>query len=64
MPADTQMAGIMLKGLGLVPSHPVCKSTEFCCPDAKHCLTPTKTSCAADGDAVRILLLPPQGSAL
>ena len=25
-----------------------CKSTEYCCPDAKHCLTPTKTSCAKD----------------
>jgi tripeptidyl-peptidase-1 len=23
-----------------------CKATEFCCPDAKHCLTPTATSCA------------------
>ena len=26
----------------------VCKATEYCCPDAKHCLTPTKTSCASD----------------
>merc|ERR1719498_1166336 len=22
-----------------------CADTEYCCPDAKHCLTPTKTSC-------------------
>eukprot|EP00939_MAST-03C_sp_MAST-3C-sp1_P001293 g1293.t1 len=22
-----------------------CESTEYCCPDALHCLTPTKTSC-------------------
>ena len=29
----------------------VCKYTEYCCPDAKHCLTPTKTSCASDVDA-------------
>jgi len=33
------------------PSPAVCKATEFCCPDAKKCLTPTHTSCAADGDA-------------
>merc|ERR1719203_1173308 len=26
------------------PAH-VCKSTEYCCPDAKRCLTPTKTAC-------------------
>lgn len=26
-----------------------CTDTEYCCPDAKKCLTPTKTSCAADG---------------
>ena len=25
-----------------------CADTEYCCPDAKHCLTPTKTSCAKD----------------
>ena len=25
-----------------------CASTEYCCPDAKHCLTPTKVSCAKD----------------
>ena len=28
-----------------------CADTEFCCPDAKACLTPTKTSCAADAKA-------------
>merc|ERR1712032_1131658 len=22
-----------------------CSKSEYCCPDAKHCLTPTKTSC-------------------
>lgn len=25
-----------------------CADTEYCCPDAKHCLTPTQTSCKAD----------------
>ena len=25
-----------------------CKKTEYCCPDAKHCLTPTSVSCAKD----------------
>lgn len=25
-----------------------CPDTTYCCPDAKHCLTPTKVSCAAD----------------
>ena len=31
----------------------VCNATEYCCPDAKHCLTPTATSCAAgpEGEA-------------
>jgi diketogulonate reductase-like aldo/keto reductase len=29
----------------------VCKSTEYCCPDAKKCLTPTSTSCAMDATA-------------
>ena len=28
-----------------------CKDSEYCCPDAKRCLTPTKTSCAAAADA-------------
>merc|ERR1711907_669911 len=28
------------------PAAPVCKSSEYCCPDAKACLTPTK----AEGD--------------
>ena len=27
---------------------PVCQGTEYCCPDAKRCVTPTKTSCAGD----------------
>lgn len=31
----------------------VCKSTEYCCPDAKHCLTPTLTSCAADASVCK-----------
>merc|ERR1711937_787559 len=26
----------------------VCKVTEYCCPDAKKCLTPTSTSCLTD----------------
>jgi len=26
----------------------VCKKTEYCCPDAKHCLAPTDVSCAKD----------------
>jgi len=25
----------------------VCKATEYCCPDAKHCLTPTAKVCGA-----------------
>jgi hypothetical protein len=29
----------------------VCKTSEYCCPDAKACLTPTTTSCAADASA-------------
>jgi LysM repeat protein len=29
----------------------VCKTSEYCCPDAKACLTPTKTSCAANATA-------------
>ena len=33
------------------PAAPVCETTEYCCPDAKACLTPTKTSCAADASA-------------
>merc|ERR1712224_1171414 len=27
------------------PEASVCHSTQYCCPDAKHCLTPTNTSC-------------------
>jgi hypothetical protein len=30
---------------------PVCKSSEYCCPDAKHCLEASTTSCAADAKA-------------
>ena len=26
----------------------VCNNTEYCCPDAKHCLLPTNTSCLDD----------------
>merc|ERR1711998_38608 len=33
------------------PTTTVCKSSEYCCPDAKACLTPTKTSCAKDATA-------------
>jgi len=36
------------------PSKPTgdqCSSTEYCCPDAKHCLTPTNISCAKDANA-------------
>merc|ERR1719424_1491813 len=29
----------------------VCKATEYCCPDAKKCLTPTSTSCRFDPNA-------------
>merc|ERR1711871_799772 len=29
----------------------VCKTTEYCCPDAKKCLTPTSTSCKHDATA-------------
>ena len=39
------------KGGGGGGGDKVCKSTEYCCPDAKHCLTPTKTSCLHDEDA-------------
>ena len=44
------MAQTMATGLGL-GSLSTCKTTEYCCPDAKHCLTPTKTSCLHDEDA-------------
>jgi hypothetical protein len=27
-----------------------CNSTEYCCPDAKHCLTPTNVSCVDGGN--------------
>lgn len=27
-----------------------CAKTEYCCPDAKHCLTPTETSCKDDAN--------------
>ena len=35
---------------GPAPAAP-CADTEFCCPDAKACLTPTGVSCAADETA-------------
>merc|ERR1711998_559630 len=31
------------------PSPTVCHVTEYCCPDAKHCLTPTNVSCSSGG---------------
>merc|ERR1711939_929747 len=45
--------------LSVVEEHPIvpevtvsdgdhCSKTEYCCPDAKHCLTPTNVSCAKD----------------
>jgi|EP00937_MAST-01D_sp_MAST-1D-sp2_P006038 hypothetical protein len=33
------------------PAAPQCAATEYCCPDAKKCLTPTGTSCQADASA-------------
>ena len=33
------------------PAGPVCKDTEFCCPDAKHCLTPKHVSCLNNSTA-------------
>mmetsp|Transcript_24202 Transcript_24202/g.63195 ORF Transcript_24202/g.63195 Transcript_24202/m.63195 type:complete len:415 (-) Transcript_24202:150-1394(-) len=41
----TRLASAMFGGLGVGDG---CKSTEYCCPDAQHCLTPTKTSCKDD----------------
>jgi len=38
----THMAKAMFGGLALGDG---CKSTEYCCPDAGACLTPTSTSC-------------------
>merc|ERR1719487_999761 len=35
---------------GAVPST-TCAATEYCCPDAKKCLTPTSTSCKDDATA-------------
>ena len=33
-------------------SNRTCSATSYCCPDAKHCLTPTKVSCKGnDGSA-------------
>lgn len=32
-------------------SGPVCAMTEYCCPDAKHCLLPTNVSCVSGGVA-------------
>jgi len=31
----------------------VCKKSEYCCPDAKHCLTPTAVSCASDASVCK-----------
>ena len=31
-----------------VTAAPVCSDSQYCCPDAKHCLTATKTSCLKD----------------
>ena len=37
-----------------------CAATEYCCPDAKHCLTPTNVSCAQDATVgVRCLQIYP-----
>ena len=33
------------------PSHSICNKTQYCCPDAKQCLTPTNHSCASGPDA-------------
>ena len=34
---------------GECPAHrPICNKTQYCCPDAKQCLTPTNRSCASD----------------
>ena len=33
------------------PAGNTCKATEYCCPDAKKCLTPTSTSCKDDDTA-------------
>eukprot|EP00035_Acanthoeca_spectabilis_P020900 m.435162 g.435162 ORF g.435162 m.435162 type:complete len:411 (-) comp17818_c0_seq1:77-1309(-) len=41
----TRMAHAMFAGLELGDG---CKSTEYCCPDALHCLTPTKQSCLTE----------------
>jgi hypothetical protein len=34
-----------------VPSHHVCNKTQYCCPDAKQCLTPTNRSCSSGEDS-------------
>eukprot|EP01047_Picozoa_sp_COSAG01_P028223 COSAG01_NODE_1889_length_8979_cov_6.682770_4_plen_202_part_00 len=33
------------------PAPSVCHASEYCCPDAKHCLTPTKKTCKKDASA-------------
>ena len=38
-------------GVKRASAEPVCKSSEFCCPDAKHCLTPTHVSCLNNANA-------------
>ena len=30
-----------------------CSATEYCCPDAKHCLTPSTVQCQTDSDCTR-----------
>mmetsp|Transcript_41597 Transcript_41597/g.61008 ORF Transcript_41597/g.61008 Transcript_41597/m.61008 type:complete len:668 (+) Transcript_41597:92-2095(+) len=35
----------------VTPSETVCKTSEYCCPDAKKCLTPTNVSCADSADS-------------
>jgi hypothetical protein len=42
---------IEVQWVGAGESKPVCKATEYCCPDAKACLTPTKKSCKDDTGA-------------
>ena len=35
----------LILATSLAMENSVCKSTEYCCPDAKHCLTPLHISC-------------------
>ena len=44
-PGSSDVPGLTARS---VPqSGTVCKATEYCCPDAKHCLTPTAKVCGA-----------------